>query len=132
MNDIFAAARMGDADQVVALLTNEPHLADANNDQQRTALHYAAREGHADTVRALLQAGADPNCVRYPNKEITLPRTLAWHARYGHEQVVDYLLLRGAATDLPDDEPWATPLAWARKKGHDDIVKLLREHGAAS
>jgi len=44
--------------------------------------------------------------------------------------MVEFLLKRGAATNLPDDEPWATPLAWARKLGLADIEEVLREHGA--
>lgn len=45
-------------------------------------------------------------------------------------QVVEFLLKRGAATNLPDDEPWATPLAWARKFGLAYIEEILLKHGA--
>jgi hypothetical protein len=44
--------------------------------------------------------------------------------------MVEFLLKRGAATNLPDDEPWATPLAWARKFGLADIEEILLKHGA--
>jgi len=44
--------------------------------------------------------------------------------------MVEFLLKRGAATNLPDDEPWATPLAWARKLGLADIEEILLKHGA--
>ena len=44
--------------------------------------------------------------------------------------MVEFLLKRGAATNLLDDEPWATPLAWARKLGLAEIEVVLREHGA--
>ena len=44
--------------------------------------------------------------------------------------MVEFLLKRGAATNLPDDEPWATPLAWATRRGQGDIAELLRQHGA--
>jgi ankyrin repeat protein len=40
-------------------------------------------------------------------------------------RMVEFLLKRGAATNLPDDEPWATPLAWARKLGLADIEEIL-------
>lgn len=36
----------------------------------------------------------------------------------------------GAATSLPDDEPWSTPLAWAQKLGLVDIEEILVKHGA--
>ena len=45
-------------------------------------------------------------------------------------QMVEFLLARGAPTNLPDDEPWATPLAWAERRHHAEIVSLLRRHGA--
>ena len=45
-------------------------------------------------------------------------------------RMVGFLLKRGAATSLPDDAPWATPLAWARKLGLGDIEEVLKEHGA--
>jgi hypothetical protein len=44
--------------------------------------------------------------------------------------MVEFLLKRGAATNLPDDEPWATPLAWARKFGVADIEDVLIKLGA--
>ena len=44
--------------------------------------------------------------------------------------MVAFLLKRGAATNLPDDQPWATPLAWTRKFGLADIEEVLVKHGA--
>jgi hypothetical protein len=41
-----------------------------------------------------------------------------------------FLLERGAATNLPDDEPWATPQACAQKLGLVDIEEFLLKHGA--
>ena len=45
-------------------------------------------------------------------------------------RLVEFLLKRGAATNLPGDEPWATPLAWAARHRHGEIVDLLKQHGA--
>ena len=76
-------------------------------------------------TRVLLDHGADINA-----RDDDLQSTpLAWHARYGHGKVVDYLLSRGAATALPGDQPWATPLAWARKSGHAGIAARLNGNG---
>jgi ankyrin repeat protein len=44
--------------------------------------------------------------------------------------MVEFLLSRGAPIDLPDDEPWATPLAWAERRGHEHVAAILRAHGA--
>ncbi len=87
--DLFAAAKTGDTAQVTAILVDDPRSARHFNDRNRTALHYATREGHADVVQILLEAGADPNSVVYPNKEVTLPRTLA--SERGHTDVVAIL-----------------------------------------
>jgi hypothetical protein len=44
--------------------------------------------------------------------------------------MVEFLFKRGAATNLPDDEPWATPLAWARNFALADIEEILLKHEA--
>jgi len=44
--------------------------------------------------------------------------------------LVEFLLSRGAPVDLPDDEPWATPLGWAERRGYQQIASILRAHGA--
>jgi polyhydroxyalkanoate synthase len=46
------------------------------------------------------------------------------------QSFIEFLLKRGAATNLPGDERWATPLAWARKRGLADIEEMLLKHGA--
>jgi ankyrin repeat protein len=55
---------------------------------------------------------------------------LAWAARAGRPQMVEFLLSRGAPVNLPDDEPRATPLPWATRRGHSRIVDVLRATGA--
>ena len=39
---------------------------------------------------------------------------------------------RGAPTNLPDDDAWATPLSWAIRRGHTSIEALLRAAGAVT
>jgi hypothetical protein len=46
--------------------------------------------------------------------------------------MVNFLLARGAPTNLADDEPWAKPLAWVTRRGHSGIVSILRAAGADS
>ncbi len=41
----------------------------------------------------------------------------------------EFLCKRGAATNLPDDEPWAMPLAWARELELAHIEAILLKHG---
>jgi hypothetical protein len=40
------------------------------------------------------------------------------------------VLERVTVTNLPDDEPLATPLAWARNLRLAEIEEILLEHGA--
>jgi ankyrin repeat protein len=44
--------------------------------------------------------------------------------------MVELLLARRTPTNLPDDEPRATPLAWAARRGHGRIAGMLRAAGA--
>jgi ankyrin repeat protein len=46
--------------------------------------------------------------------------------------MVELLLAHGAATNLADDEPWATPLARATRQGHIRIVEILRAASATA
>ena len=50
-------------------------------------------------------------------------------ARWGHVEMVDYLLEKGAAPNKAGAS-WATPLEWAKKKGHAKIEEILRKSGA--
>jgi len=45
-------------------------------------------------------------------------------------RMVELLLRRGDATNLPGDEPWATPLSWATRHSRGEIIELLKQHGA--
>jgi hypothetical protein len=88
--------------------------------------------GHDD-----LEAGADINARGIEFDETPLATAVpSWRGNKEPElaerrrQMVEFLLKRGAATNLPDDEPWATPLAWARKLELADIEEILQKHGA--
>ena len=61
-------------------------------DRGWTALHEAAKRGHVDDVRLLLEHGADPN-AREPGDNTT---PLHWAAAHGHVDVVRVLLDAGA------------------------------------
>jgi ankyrin repeat protein len=102
----------------------------------KTFLHACAENGARYVATVILDAGADINA-----REIEFQGTpLAAAVRACGEgdakqadrmrRMVEFLLKRGAATNLPGDEPWATPLAWAVRHGHGEIEDLLKQHGA--
>ena len=92
------------------------------------ALHKAAREGDADRVRKLLDAGADVN-VRNANKGRLQYTPLHWAAHYGHLEIAELLISRGATVDAIDSA-FSNPLYLAAEQGHPKVVKFLISKGA--
>jgi ankyrin repeat protein len=107
-----------------------------------TALLYAARDGHLQSVRALVEAGADINAV---NGDKISPLVMA--IINGHYEAAKYLLDRGADPNLETtsgltalyatvDVQWA-PKTWYPRPNTDqekvtylDLMKDLLEHKA--
>jgi ankyrin repeat protein len=106
----------------------------------KTFLHACAANGNRSTAAVFLEAGADINARGIEFNETPLAAAVrSWPGSTDKDRpelaqrrrrMVEFLLKRGAATNLPDDEPWATPLAWARKLGLTDIEEILLKHGA--
>jgi ankyrin repeat protein len=103
----------------------------------RTFLHFCAANADHSIAALFLKAGADINARDLESKGT--PLAIAVRSSVGHEKpqqakrrrkMIEFLLKLGAATNLPGDEPWATPLAWARKRGLKDIEQMLLKHGA--
>jgi ankyrin repeat protein len=103
----------------------------------KTLLHACAERGDRSVAAVLLDVGADIN-VRDVEFQGT-PLAAAIRSCFAGQdpkqaargrQMIKFLLQRGAATNLPGDKPWATPLAWARKRGPVEIEQLLKQHGA--
>jgi ankyrin repeat protein len=103
----------------------------------KTFLHACAENGDRSSVALLLKAGADINARDLQFKGTPLAAAIRSCSgdnndgkRERQVRMVEFLLKRDAATNLPGDEPWATPLAWAIRGGHDQITQLLKQHGA--
>jgi ankyrin repeat protein len=101
----------------------------------KTFLHFCGETGNRAVAAALLDAGADINAREVEFQGTPLAAAVRSCANGKDlakrgKRMVEFLLKRGAATNLPGDQPWATPLSWARKRGLTDVVQLLRKYGA--
>ena len=89
---IHDAATKGDLQTVKAAIAADPTVVDAEKPpNKKTALHYAAQNGHADVVAFLLDKGAD---VNRPNIAGETP--LHYAVGLPDPAVVNLLLARGA------------------------------------
>ncbi|XP_057709394.1 BRCA1-associated RING domain protein 1-like [Corythoichthys intestinalis] len=95
------------------------------NHKGETPLHLAAIKGDVESVKELLDQGADPNL-----KDNAGWTPLHEACNLGHLMVVEALLSRGALLNTPGYENYS-PLHDAVRNGHIAIVKLLLQFGAS-
>jgi len=89
-------------------------------------LYYAAQLGHRQLCQWLMdERGCDVNAVGGK-----FGQAIQAAARFGHKEVVDFLLDRGADIDK-DCGQYASPLQAAAYGGHIDVLKPLLDRGAA-
>jgi len=97
---------------------------DDGKDEAKVSLHAAAEEGNIDTLKSLLERGADIN-ARDASKQTPIDGA----AVKGHVDVVRLLIERGAQVDLCDK--WGrTPLQFSSRYGHVEVSRVLLDHGA--
>ncbi|TMG25669.1 MAG: ankyrin repeat domain-containing protein [Chloroflexi bacterium] len=123
--DIFEASTVGRADRVGELLDEGVSPATVSPDGF-TPLHLAAFFGHPETVRLLLDRGAEVDPVSDNDLRV---RPLNSAAAGGHGKVVGLLLQHGAAVDGPEGAGF-TPLHVAAENGDVESARLLLAAGA--
>ena len=111
------AAQQGDFAQVKSLLKQGVNLNWSAAYDEFKPITVAAVNGHANVVKAFIQAGVDIN----PINQIT---PLEAACMRGHLPIVQLLLNAGAYINL------GTPLIHASEHGYADIVSLLLKKGA--
>ncbi|RZC59869.1 hypothetical protein C5167_007171 [Papaver somniferum] len=115
------ATKSGDTKIIASLLSKGIQLDVAN--RVGTALEMAARLGHQNAVKMLLDHGANPNVA---SPELFRPLILAIYAKSWES--VELLLQAGA--DPNAVSCGSTPLIAAARAGRTDVVKRLLEAGA--
>jgi hypothetical protein len=86
-----------------------------------TILHDMAQKGDLAKAALLLKYGAAINTV----EEEYQSTPLGMAARWGHLEMVSYLLEQGADPKHSGAD-WSMPLVWAERKGHQEIAELLK------
>ena len=90
-----------------------------------TLLHDMAQRGKIDKAELLVSHGAplDPVDEEYRSTPLGMA------ARWGHTEMVSFLIKKGADVNKAG-APWSAPLVWARRKNHKEVENLLVDAGA--
>ncbi|KAJ7549705.1 hypothetical protein O6H91_07G063900 [Diphasiastrum complanatum] len=116
---LAGAAQAGDVARMKSLLEKGANP-DGSSEDGYTPLHFAARSGHLQACRLLLQYGASADRRTRAGSATSLHRA----AYAGHEEVALLLLEHGANPSAVDADG-STPIDKAGKQGHLSLESLL-------
>jgi len=119
----MASAKNGHIETTELLLQWGADYTASNNDNI-TALAFAAHNGHSEITNLLIVAGAN---INKKDKWGVTPLLLA--VKNGHVDVARILIDAGADIEIKDNEG-LTPLMWSSLQGHHSVTDLLLETGA--
>ena len=117
-DELSRLVESGDVEALACLLPRVGNI-NARNRHGTTALMQAARCGHAQIVRLLLEHGADPNLTR--NDKFT---ALALAAFFGHTETVKILMEFGARTEAVT-RCGASAQTWATARTFAEVARCL-------
>ena len=152
VRDIHAAAQVGDANMIAALLDSTATEVNKFDEHGRTALFHACRNNHLEAVRILLDSGADAAkackddqtplstaCLHSLSQECDL-EIIELLLQYGAEESIESAVVR---TNQPfiqrffqsnpaalHDQDGESPLGYAIHTGNTRSLELLLELGA--
>ncbi|MBM3303384.1 MAG: ankyrin repeat domain-containing protein [Deltaproteobacteria bacterium] len=117
---LICAAMEGEPVITQFLIKNQANLEARCTCHGATSLSLALRRGRNETVRTLIEAGAN---IETKDKYGWTP--LTWGAAFGRYESVKLLLEKGAKANHRDSSG-KTALDWAREQGHTEVVALLQ------
>ncbi len=123
---IFPAASSGHFQKVRRILDHFPGAVHLKDKLGRTPLHLAVINGHHETVRVLVNRGAN---VDARDKKGWMP--LHHAAEHDHPPCAEILLNRGAHINAPTIKEERTPLHITAVENRFSTAKLLVDRGAA-
>jgi ankyrin repeat protein len=127
--DVFEAAAAGDTSRVRTLLDGDPGLLIRHSHDGWTPLHLAAHFGRVDTLRLLLECGADVHARSSNPMNNTPLHAAAAGGKPETVAAVAALLARKADPNARQHGGW-TALHSAAQSGRLDLARLLLDHGA--
>ena len=102
---------------------------DSSIQTRYTPLHIAAKNGHTETVRALLENNAITD-IAAASTATNSRYAIHLACEYGHFDIVKLLLEANPGLLNQPDSRGQTPVLWAASRGHESIVRYLAEGGA--
>lgn len=121
---LFHAASTGSVDTIAGIVKADRDAVKVSNEDRRTMLHIAVSEGHFDTVRYLVESGADVNAKDRWNVSPIQEAMVIRNA-----EIFNYLLSKGGKSFMSESEK-ATALINAVRDGDIEYVKSLVLLGA--
>ena len=121
--DVVKAGDQAECTRLLELEDIDIYIHERDEDD-RSSIFWASRQGHVNIVELLLSKGADIN----DKDDYGLSSILAASVG-GHVNVVELLLSRGAVINDKDNDGWSSIIA-ASFRGHVNVVELLLSKGA--
>jgi ankyrin repeat protein len=124
--NVYEAAATGQTERLRELITADPSAINSHAEDGFTALGLAVFFGHPETVKALLDAGADVNLASRESMKVT---PLASASAAGQLEIARSLIARGANVNARAAGDF-TALHESAASGRMEFAKLLLDHGA--
>ena len=134
MAAIHDAARDNDVVRLKQLVQEAPSLISSCDEDGRTPLLVAARNGRIEAAALLIEAGADVNVAQrlyHSGKDLGSSMgitPLHYAANFKHEAVVRLLLEHGADVNATTSDG-QTPLKWGKDRMGPEIRQMLIAEG---